>query len=155
MPLKPLADIIELLKKLRHQTLKRRQVPALLIGRSSVNGTRSASPCNNILSLGIHEILAVKLAFSRGRVAAERNAGRRIIAHVPEHHRLHVDCRSPFIRNLLYAAVLDSTSAVPTCENRAHSAPQLFPGVIGKGLAKVFFDKILEPDDQLFQILNA
>ncbi|KTT89630.1 hypothetical protein NS44R_14985, partial [Mammaliicoccus sciuri] len=66
---------------------------------------RRADAGDDVLALGVDQELAVELALAGRRVARERNAGRRGLAHVAEHHRLHVDRGAPRLRNVVQLAI--------------------------------------------------
>src|ERR1700682_5040573 len=55
--------------------------------RHRVDVQRRPGPSHDILSLRIHEKLAVEALLSSGRIAREGDAGARILAQVAEHHR--------------------------------------------------------------------
>ena len=60
-------------------------------------GNREWGPgaCDNILTLGIHQKLAVEYVFSGSGITRERNAGSGVLPHVSEHHSLDIDGGAP------------------------------------------------------------
>ena len=124
------ADRVELGVDVGHCLRERLEVLVLLALGGLVQGVRGADTRNHVFTLGVDEPLAVELVVTVGRVARERHARRGSVAHVAEDHRLHVDGRSPVIRNLLDPAVGDGALAVPGLEHAADRTPQLgFGGV--------------------------
>ena len=91
--LQRLADLFELLVNGGHVLL---ELGDLLGG---------ADAGNDILALGVDEVLAVEDVFARGRVAREGDAGAAVVAHVAEDHRADIGGRAPILREAVLAAV--------------------------------------------------
>lgn len=70
--------------------------------------------------LRVNKVLAVKLLLSGARVPGEEDTGTRSVAHVSEHHGLHVDGRALQPGDLVNASVLVCPRAVPGVEHGAH-----------------------------------
>jgi len=87
-------------------------------------------------------------------VAGERDAGARVVAGVPEDHRLHVDGGSPIVGDALDATVGDGTFAVPRLEHRTDASPQLLARIVGEGLAERPPHDLLVGVAQLLQVLG-
>ncbi len=78
-----------------------------------VDGLRGADTGNNVLALGVHEVLTVKLLLARCGIAREGNTRTGIIAHVSEYHFLDIDRCSPVAGNVVQAAVNNGAGIVP------------------------------------------
>ncbi len=151
--LQPGADGIELPVGLGVGLLEALEVLVARGLRRDVDRRRRPDAGDDILALGVLEPLAVEELLARRRIAREGHAGRRIGAHVAEHHRLHVDGRAPVIGQALDAAVRDGALAHPGLEHGADAAPELGGGVIGKLRAEHFLDLRLEDAAQRLEIL--
>ena len=99
---------------------------------------RRADAGDDVFALGVHEELAVKLFLAGRWIAREGDASRRVLAHVAEHHRLHVDGRAPRLGDSMQAAVGDRACVHPRAEYGTDRAPELLVRVLRKRLA-VFF----------------
>ncbi len=109
----PFLDIKKFFVNLGHLALQGLQVFIVLALGILVDGRRGTDACDDILALGIDQILAVKCRIAVTRIAREGHARRRIIAHVAENHGLDVDGRSPFMRDMLDIPVSHGALAVP------------------------------------------
>ena len=123
--------------------------------RERGNRLRGADAGYNVLSLRVHQELAVQLLLAGRRVAGERNARARGIAHVAEYHRLDVDRGAPGVRDVVHAAVGVRTRVVPGAEYRADSLHQLLLGILREVLAEGLLIVVLEQDDQLGHIIRV
>ena len=83
-------------------------VLVLLVLGFVVQGVGCTDTGHDILALGVDKPFAVELVVASGRVAGESHAGGAVVAHVAEHHSLHIDSGAPIIRNLLDPAVGDA-----------------------------------------------
>jgi hypothetical protein len=70
--------------------------------------------------LSVDKVLAVKLLLSGARVPGEEDTSTRRVAHVAEHHALHVDSRAPQPGDLVDGSVLVCSRTVPGVEHSAH-----------------------------------
>ena len=102
-----------------------------------VDRARRADPGHHVLALRVHEVLAVEHALAVVRVARERDAGGAVVAHVAEHHRLHVDGGAERLRDPVQAPVAPRALVVPGAEHRADGAPELLLGILRKRRAGV------------------
>src|SRR5258706_835 len=68
---------------------------------------------DHVLALGIDQDLAVEPFLAGRGIARERHAGRRGLAHVSEHHGLHVDRGAPAFRDVVQAAIGDGALVHP------------------------------------------
>ena len=98
-------DPRQLLERLRHRAFHRRLVGAGFLARFLGDVLRRADARHHVLALRVDQEFAVELALAGRGIARERNAGRRRLAHVAEHHGLHVDGGAPGFRNVVQAAV--------------------------------------------------
>ena len=79
----------------------------------------------------------------------------RRLAHVAEHHRLHVDGGAPFGGNVVEPAIGDRARVHPGREHRADRAPELVLGVLRERLARQLRDLRLVVDDDLAPIVGG
>ena len=128
-------DARQLLERLRHRRFHRGLVGAGLLPRSFGDLLRRADAGDDVLALRVDQEFAVELLLAGRRVAREGDAGRRRLAHVAEHHRLHVDGGAPAFRNVVQRAVGDRARIHPRAEHRADRAPQLGVRILRKFLA--------------------
>src|SRR6185437_13740352 len=98
---------------------------------------------DDILALRVHQVFAVEHVFAGRRVAGEADAGGAVVAHVAEHHGLHVHRRAPFGRNVVQLAIGDGPRVHPGSEHRPDRAPKLSRRVLRERLAGLLLDKIL------------
>ena len=97
---------------------------------ASVIVLRRADAGDHVLALRIDQELAVERLLAGRRVAGEGDAGRRGLAHVAEHHGLHVDGGAPALGNVVQAAIGDGARVHPAREHRADRAPELLLRVL-------------------------
>ena len=98
-------DPRQLLERLGHRGFHRRLVGAGFLARIFGDVLRRADARHHVLALRVDQEFAVQLALAGRGIARERNAGRRGLAHIAEHHRLHVDRGAPGFRNVVQPAV--------------------------------------------------
>ena len=91
---------------------------------------RVADARHDVLTLGVHQVVAVKDLLARRSIARERNAGSGGVALVAEDHALHVDGGAQVIGNLILLAVQDGAIVVPGTEHGLHGLAQLHVGVL-------------------------
>ena len=137
VPLELHADRVELLERLRHHFLERREArPSFLLADAVGPGPRAgalerdllrrANAGDDILALRIDEVLAIEVLVCAGRrVAGESDAGRRVLATVAEDHRLDVDRRPEEPADVVQLAILDRARVVPGSEDGLDSCVQL------------------------------
>ena len=145
---------VELLERGRHRVLHRRLVGAGLLARDLRDLLRRADAGDHVLALRVDQELAVEPLLAGRRIAREGDAGRRRVAHVAEHHGLHVDRGAPAFRNVVQAAIRDRAVVHPRAEHRADRAPQLLVRVLRERLALLFRDALLVARDQLDPVLG-
>ena len=98
-------DPRQLLERLRHRGFHRGLVGAGFLARILGDVLRRADAGHHVLALRVDQEFAVQLALAGRGIARERNAGRRGLAHIAEHHRLHVDRGAPGFRNVVQPAI--------------------------------------------------
>ncbi len=96
---------------------------------------RRADAGDDVLALGVDEEFAVELLGAGRGIAGEGDAGRRRLAHIAEHHRLHIDRGAPVGGNGVEAPIGDGALVHPGREHRADRAPQLVARSLRERLA--------------------
>ncbi|MEN3379835.1 MAG: pyruvate, orthophosphate dikinase, partial [Hyphomicrobiales bacterium] len=122
MAFQPLGDTPELGIGLRHGGFERRRMRAGGNARRLGQILRRADAGDHVLALRVDEEFAVKQLLARRGIARERNAGRRGVAHIAEHHGLDVDGGAPALRNAVQAAIRIGARIHPRTEHRADRA---------------------------------
>ena len=79
---------------------------------------RRADAGDDVLALGVGEVLAEELVVAGVRVAGERHAGAGVVAHVAEDHRHDVHGRAEVVRDLLAVAVVVARACRTTMRRR-------------------------------------
>ena len=146
---------VELLERLRHRAFHRRLVGAGFLARGFGDLLRRADAGDHVLALRVDQEFAVELLLAGRRIAREGDAGRRGLAHVAEHHGLHVDRGAPAFRNVVQAAIGDGALVHPRAEHRADRAPQLLVRVLRERLAVLLLDALLVARDQLDPVVGG
>src|SRR5581483_3893170 len=77
------------------------------------DGLRRADARDDVFALSIQQVLAVELLLACRGIARERYAGAGVVAHVPEHHGLHVHRGAEAMRDVVVVAVGNSSVVVP------------------------------------------
>ena len=108
-------------------------------------GGRSADAGDDVLALGVDEVLAHELLLAGGGVAGEGDAGARTHARVAERHLLDVDGGAPFVGDLVHLAVDVGARVIPGAEDGLDGADQLLFGVLREFGALLFKVDRLEP----------
>ena len=96
-----------------------------LLARGLGDLLRRADAGHHILALRIDQEFAIERLLAGRRIAGEGDAGRGIVAHIAEHHGLHVDRRAPAFRDVVQAAIGLGARIHPRAEHRADRAPEL------------------------------
>ncbi|MCY1172797.1 hypothetical protein D9M73_129410 [compost metagenome] len=116
---------------------------------------RGADAGDDVLALRIDQEFAIIGLGADRRIARERHARRRGVAHIAEHHRLHVDGGAPACRNVVEAAIDLGAFRLPRSEHRADRAPQLVMHVLREGLAPQLLDQALIFGDKAAQVIGG
>ena len=95
---------------------------------------------DDVFTLRVDQIFAVKNFFAAGRIARERNARRARLAHVAKHHCLHVDGRAPIVRDSIFTPINNGAVVHPGTENSADRSPHLLLRVLRKRFASSLLD---------------
>ena len=147
------ADSVEFSINLGHCLLQALEVLVMVGLGGLVQRVGGADTRDHVLALGVDEPLAVELVVAGGRIAAESDTGCGGVAHVAEHHALHVYSGAPVIRNLFDAAVSDCALAVPALEHAADGAPKLGFCGVGEFDSENFLDLHLELVAEVFELI--
>src|SRR5659263_124465 len=115
---------------------------------------RGADAGDDVLALRIDEIFAVKLLRARRGIPREADAGRAIVPHVSEHHRLDVHRRADIVRNSVRLPVIFRPVVVPRPEHRVARQFQLDPRVLREFPLQALPDQRLELPAQVHQVLG-
>ena len=147
-------DADQLRISVRHGPFHRRLGGIGCLPRRLRDVLRRADAGDHVLALRIDEELAVELLLAGRRVAREGDAGGRGLAHVAEHHRLHVDGSAPRGREVVELAVFDGAGVHPRAEHGADRAPQLLVRILREGLSQLLLDDALVAPDQALPIVG-
>ncbi len=125
-----------------------------------------ANAGDDVLALGVDQVVAVEFLLAVRRVARERNAGGGGVALVAEDHALHVDGGAQVVGNLILLAVDDRALVVPAAEHGLDGQAQLHHRVLREGdlavdderrillAVDVLGEDALELADQLFEVVG-
>ena len=109
-----------------------------------VHRQRRADAGHDVFALGVDEELAVELVLAGGRVARERDAGARVVAHVAEDHRLHVHRRAQQAGDVLDLRDTSPPRRLhPALEHRFDRQLELLERVLRERLAEVLLEDLL------------
>ena len=148
MVLQPVAHLDEPGERFRHGPLHRGQLraPGLRIGNRQA--LRRADAGHHILALGVDQIFPVKRILAGGGVAGEGDARGAVLAHIAEHHGLHIDARAPLLGNAMQAAIGPRPRRLPAPHHRAYGLPKLGAWLLREGHTGLREHDLLEADDQ-------
>ena len=135
----------------RHQLVVRLLVQALEVGQ----GQRVADPGDDILTLGVLQVVAVDALGPRGRVARERHPRARVRGHVAEHHRADVDRGAQVGGDALLAAIQDRAIGVPRVEDGPDGKVHLLARLLRELPARVLVHDRLVRLDQRPQVVGV
>ncbi len=90
-----------------------------------IDGLRCPDASHNILTLSVHQELAIQTFVASGRVPGERDSGTGGVAGIAEHHGLHIHRGTPGGRDVIHPAVIDRPWVVPGAEDRLDRAEEL------------------------------
>ena len=94
-----LVDPHQLAVGARHLLLEGRERALPLAAAGAIDGLRRADARHHVLALRVLQVLAVEHLVAGRGVAREGDARGAVVAHVAEHHRLHVHGRAPALRD--------------------------------------------------------
>lgn len=107
---------------------------------------------DDVLALGVGQVVAVDALGAGGGVAGEGDAGAGVLAEVAEHHAADVDRGAQVVRDALLAAVEPGAVAVPGVEDGVDGEVHLLARVLREVPAGLALDDALEHLDQLLQV---
>ena len=119
------------------------------------DGRGSTDTSDDILALGIDQVLAHQLLLAGGGVTGEGNAGAGTHTGVTEGHLLHVDSGAPLVGDLVHLTINVGAGVVPRTEDGLDSADQLLFGVLGELFALLLQVNLLEFLDQFLQVVGV
>src|SRR5437016_7807295 len=96
-------DAGQLVERRRHRLFHRRLAGAGLLARELGDLLRGADAGDHVFALGIDQELAVELPLPGRGIARERRPRGRGLAHIAEHHGLHIDRGAPALRDVVQA----------------------------------------------------
>ena len=131
-----------------HQAVERRRVELLELGQRH----RVADAGDDVLALGVGQVVTVDAALAGGRVAGEGDAGARVGAQVAEHHRHDVDRGAQAVRNVLAAPVEPGARRVPRVEDGVDRQVELLARGLRELPAGLLADHALVGRDDLLQV---
>ena len=134
-----LADALELGVDLRH------------LGLHLGDLRRGPDAGDDVLALGVGQVLAEQDLLARVRVARERDARPGVVAHVAEDHRHDVDGRAEVVGDGLVLAVVAGALAEPAREHGLDREIELLGRVLREVAARVGLDDRLELGDEILQ----
>ena len=141
-------DPRQFLERLGHRGFHRRLVGAGFLARIFGDVLRRADARHHVLALRVDQEFAVQLALAGRGIAREGHAGRRGLAHIAEHHGLHVDGGAPGFRNVVQPAIGHRARVHPGRKHRADRAPQLLVRILREILAGLARHRFLVAADQ-------
>ncbi len=110
---------------------------------------------DDVLALGVLQVVAVDALRAAGRVAGERDAGAGVHAEVAEHHRADVDGGAQVGRDALLPPVDDRALGVPGLEHGPDRQIHLLTRILRERAAGVLDDDVLERLDQGPHVLGV
>ena len=116
-------DSRQLLERLGHRGFHRGLVGTAFLARIFGDVLRRANARHHVLALRVDQEFAVQLALAGGGIAREGDAGRRGLAHIAEHHGLHVDGGAPGFGNVMQPPVSHRARIHPGGKHRTDRAP--------------------------------
>lgn len=107
---------------------------------------------DDVLALGVGEVVAVDADRARGGVTGEGDAGAGVLAEVAEHHAADVDRGAQVVGDALLAAVQPGPVAVPGVEDGVDGEVHLVPRVLREVAAGLTQHDGLEGVDQYLEV---
>jgi len=119
------------------------------------DGRRSTDTGDDVLALGVDQVLAHQLLLAGSGVTGESNAGAGTHAGVTESHLLHVNGSAPLVGDLVHLTIDVGAGVVPGAEDGLDGADQLLFGVLRELFALLLQVDLLELLDEFLQILGV
>ncbi len=135
----------------RHQLVVGPLVHRLEVGERH----RVTDPGDDVLALGVLQVVAVDALGPAGRVAGEGDARAGVHAEVAEDHGLDVDRRAEVLGDPLLPAVEPGAVGVPRVEDGADRQVELLARVLGEGPPCVLLHDLLEGRDESAQVVGV
>src|SRR5580704_611919 len=110
---------------------------------------------NDIFTLRVNQILAVKYLFASCGVTSKRHTGSAAIPPITKHHRLNVDRRPPLVRNVVSPAIDDRPVVIPGTEHRTDCAPKLLTRILRESLPSALLYQLLKLFYQNLEIIRS
>ena len=111
---------------------------------------------DDVLTLGIHEELAVQLLGARRGIAREAHARGRRLAQIAEHHLHNVHGRAEVVGDIVGTTVDGGARVLPRVEDGVDGEAQLVARVVAEGIgAGSLRDDRLERRHELLQVLGS
>ncbi len=155
MVLEIVENLAQLGEHVRHGGFHGRQMVVHLLAHGFCQALWRADARHHVLALGVDQELAVIALLAGGRVAGERDARGRGVAHIAEHHRLNVHRRAPAGGDVVHAAIGDGPVIHPGAEHRPDRAPELVAGIGGEREIKRALNGLLVLRDHLFPLFSG
>ena len=133
----------------------RRQIGAHRVLLGEAERLRRADAGDHVLALGVDQVFAIEQVLARRRVAGEAHAGRTVVTHVAEHHRLYVDGGAPLRGDSVQLAIGDRPLVHPAAEHGADRAPKLLLRILRERLAEALLNLVLVDLHQNFPVLGG
>ncbi len=121
------------------------------LGRQAGDRLRRTDAGNDVLALGVRQVLAVERALAGRWAAREADAGAAARSGVAEDHRHDADGGAQVVRDVLVVAVGDRARVRPALEHGADGEAQLLPRVCRERLRACGGD-LLKAADDLFEV---
>jgi hypothetical protein len=96
---------------------------------------RRADAGHHVFALRVHQKFAVEYLLAGAGIAREADAGAGGVAHVAEHHGLHVGGGADVVRNLFHLAVVGGLGIPPAAEHGVARQRELLVRIFREGLA--------------------
>ena len=128
-------------------------VEAVLVAPFEVGQGQGVVPAgDDVLALGVRQVVAVGAASAGGGVAAEGDAGAGVGAQVPVDHRHHGDGGAEIGRDAFLPAVRHGAGRAPRGEDRADGGQELLPRVLGEVLPRLLAEHVLHGADDTLEL---
>ncbi len=107
---------------------------------------------DHVFALGVDQVFAHGLGFTRGPVARERHAGSGFFPHVPEDHRADVYGRAEQAGDLVDLAIFICSFGTPGAEDGLDREFQLFEWILGERFLHFALVQLLIRLDQFLEL---
>ena len=134
-----------------HQAAVRSRIDLLELGERE----RVADAGDDVLPLGVREVVTVRLLLPGRGIPRERDAGAGVHAAVAEHHRNDVHGRSEVVGDLVLPAIVDRAATVPGAEDGLDRELHLLPRVLRELRAGVLAVDLQEAREDLLEVVGV